>query len=142
MANNSLSQICNPTIDISGKQVYFTDKPKIRNPLAQSFTKIAQVSGKNSMNIFEILSDLSKPEQQFLTEMSKQFTWKEYLINLDFSKLTKSQKSNKYRTYNKLRQKNLVKRIDKNIYLMNPRLLIPSNDAKETEAKHLWDSIP
>jgi len=142
MANNTLSQICNPTVDITGKQVYLTDKPKIVNPLAQKFTKIALVSGKNSMNIFEIIGGLSKPEQQFLTEMSKQFTWKEYLISLDFSTLTKSQKSNKYRTYNKLRQKDLVKRIDKNIYLMNPRLLIPSDDAKEVEAKHLWDSIP
>jgi len=142
MANNSLSQICNPSMDISGKQVYITDTPRIRNSLSQDFTKVAEVSGNAFMNIFEIISSLSKPEQAFLTEMSKQFNWKEYLINMDFSTLTKAQKSNKYRTYKKLNKKNLVKRISKDIYLMNPRLLIPSDNAKEIEAKHLWDSIP
>ena len=143
MANKTVSQITNPSTDISGKQVYVWDEPpKTRNPLSQNFDKIAKLTGNIGMNIFEVIANLSKPEQQFLIEISKKFTWKTYLIELKFNSLTKSQKSNKYRAYAKLRKKGLVKRVDKDLYFINPKLLIPSNSDLEIEAKHLWNQLP
>ena len=143
MANNPASQSVNPMIDISGKQVYVSDRPpRIKHPLNQHYNKIAVLTGKIGMNIFEVISGLSKPEQAFIIEISKKFTWKAFLVEVNFKGLTKAQKSNKYRAYSKLRKKDLVKRVDKNLYFINPKLLIPSDGNLEVEAKHLWDSIP
>jgi len=132
-----------PQCDISGKAVYVLDNPPVKkDPNSARYSKIASLSGRNSMNIFEVVSSLSKPEQKFLVELSHKFNWNTYLLSMDLSSLTKTERSNKYRAFGKLHKKDLVKRVSTHVYLINPRLLIPSIPENEKHAKKLWDILP
>ncbi len=103
------------------------------------FYKIAQFSRSNKMNIFEIMQSLTKPEMRLITEVSYGFSYKKFTTKLHLSKLSKSERSNKYRTYAALKKKELVRRVGTDAYMINPELLIPSNVNKEKEAIRIWE---
>ena len=61
-----------------------------------------------------------------------------YQVRIDTSKLTKSQKSKFSNGFNKLKDKDLVKRVSRGVYMINPNALIPNDYVREL---HIWETI-
>lgn len=132
-------------LDLTGKRVKIelVDpdegllEPRLRGA---PFQKIAPL-GKNSMNTFTIMANLSKPEQRFLAMLTETIIFPQYISELSFNGLTKSQKANWNTAYKKLEGKDLVRRIKQGKYLINPQLIIPGQVEVERSARELWKNL-
>ena len=131
-------------VDLTGLnvKVELVDESDIPKPRlqGQNYQKMHTLGG-SAMNVFAVMTGISQPERRMLTMISQSIKWPEYIVNMSLDGLTKSQKSNWHRTYNKLKKRDLVRRVGTEGYLINPKLVVPSPVENEQSMKLLWDKL-
>ena len=82
-----------------------------------------------SMNLIQEMTKMSKPELWFFGEIESRIDFRNQKatgeVVLDYSMYTSSQKQNIKKAYILLNNKNIVKRIKRGKFIINPKLILP-----------------
>jgi hypothetical protein len=115
-------------------------KTRVRIPMFQMVGKKSKVNGHlSSVPLIELMLEFNKEEQWFY-----KLLWERMDVisnECDLSKLewTATDNNRKSRAYTSLKEKNLVKRIGKGVYMINPNAAIHPKGFEL--AKRKWDSF-
>jgi len=95
----------------------------------------------DSMNSFDILANLSKPEAMVAILLKDNRDWKTNRVMFSTADLSKTNKNAFSQGYKLLASKGIVIRVKKGViseYLFNPDFIIPK---EYDEAKLAWDAL-
>ena len=96
-----------------------------------------------SMNLIQLMADMTKPEQVMMKLLESNLDmWNPNAMNCVYIRLQDlSSTEAQYikRAYPLLESKNLVKRVKRGLYMLNPEAIIPPVNQKETI--ELWNSL-
>jgi len=107
-----------------------------KKPKHSHFTMIG-----DSMNSFDILANLSKPEAMVAILLKDNRDWKTNRVMFSTADLSKTNKNAFSQGYKLLASKGIVIRVKKGViseYLFNPDFIIPK---EYDEAKLAWDTL-
>jgi hypothetical protein len=125
LSNNSLDKVKgNENLEL---RIRRNDIDNVKPPFIMCGTGHKNNNG-NSMNIIDTMAEMTKPEL-FLFRMITDRMNLTTMIGTTLSKsLTDSQKQQIKTGYKRLRTKNIIKRVRREHYMVNPDLIIPPED--------------
>lgn len=131
--------ICNPNEEIIVSSKSRETKPKINQPFS-CISRQGLYRGKlMGIPLTELYMDFNKEEQWFYKMIWKALNFKTNQAVIEQSKLTKHESNKLSSAYQSLKQKDLVKRVCKETYMINPNAVIYPDT--QTENIKLWDSL-
>lgn len=114
-------------------------KTRINQPYV-TISRSGLYKGKTmGIALTEMYMDFNKAEQWFYKKLWKALDYKTNQATIIQSELTKVESNNLSAAYTSLRKKELVKRVRKEVYMINPHAVIYP-DTQDENIK-IWDSL-
>ena len=83
-------------------------------------------------DILELMSKMPKQEMMLFMDVKRHHNPATLLAKTDENRFSKSQLRQRYRAYASLKRKNVLRRIRKEVYMINPQLILPVKKYRES----------
>jgi hypothetical protein len=114
-------------------------KTKINQPYIAISRKGLFKGKQMGIPLTEMYMDFNKAEQWFYKKLWQNLNYKTNQATVIQSELTKSESNALSAAYTSLKEKDLVKRVRKEVYMINPRAVIYPDTQQENI--QIWDSL-
>jgi len=94
--------------------------------------------GMESINLVQAMAEMDKDEIRLFRLIEQTMDWKTNIALVPTGGMSKAERNSIYRGYKKLREKDYIRRVGNQKYMVNPRLIIPGHlNAEEVYADYI-----